>query len=130
MLKNLCTIPTCYNFQKYCRIHLVVEQKTRIPIKSMSAERKEVNKVFKNISDKKRGNKTICEYRIPNVCTGLIQGFNHAAGKSSKEKLLDLENGAFCCNACNTWCEQYPTEAMALGFIKKRNTKIDRRIIK
>lgn len=97
-------------------------------IRKVAPERKQTNKEYRKRYKKEKGSKTKCEIKIPGVCTGIIQGYNHPAGKHSKKLLLNLVEGQFCCNACNTWLEDHPTEAMEMGFIKKRNVKIDRRL--
>lgn len=126
MLHDLCKVTGCINYGRYCRIpgHLKAPEQTRVVIPKVSQERKEVNKEYSKRYKKEKGKKTKCEYKIKGVCTGNIQGYNHPAGKHSKERLLNLKDGKFCCNACNQYCEDHPEKAMALGFIKKRNTQI------
>lgn len=67
----------------------------------------------------------LCQIRSP-VCTGKAEGFNHAGGKETMEKLLDVTNGQAACNACNGYIEQHPAWAKERGFKIKRNTKVIR----
>lgn len=126
MADKLCTVKGCPFNGRYCRVHKAAKIITRVVINKVSEPRKELNKKYTKLSKIKKGEKTECEIRIPGVCTGKIQGYNHPAGKHSAERLLNLDDGKFCCNACNTWCEDHPKEAMELGYIKKRNTKMER----
>lgn len=129
MTIKLCDIKGCPFFGRYCRLHLKPLPKNQITIvktviSKVAPQRKETNKEYAKRYKKEKGIKTKCEIKIPGVCTGIIQGYNHPAGKHSKKLLLNLANGQFCCNACNTWIEDHPTEAMALGYLKKRNTAV------
>ncbi|MEX6691235.1 hypothetical protein QTN47_27245 [Danxiaibacter flavus] len=63
----------------------------------------------------------LCQIRSP-VCTKHAEGFNHAGGKETKEKLLDIANGQAACNACNEYCEQHHEWAVKNGLRIKRNT--------
>jgi hypothetical protein len=65
-----------------------------------SKKRKKLNKEYKKVSKPMwEGQK--CALKVKGVCTGMAQGWNHAAGKENAEKLLDMENGQPACTKCN-----------------------------
>lgn len=126
---KLCTVKGCPYEGHYCRLHLEkkpTNQRVITIIPKVSENRKELNKKYKKKSKEIKGDKTECMYKIPGVCTGKIQGYNHPAGKHNEERMLDIKPEHFCCNACNTWLEAHHAEAVKKGYIKKRNTKLNR----
>lgn len=127
MEKIICNHKGCENFGKYCRISWhdkIVEGKNFVRIARYSPKRTELNKEYAAISRPLWEGK-LCEIKSP-VCTWFAQGWNHAAGKENKEKLLDMSNGQPACNACNTYIEQHHSFAVDHGFRTKRNTETKR----
>jgi hypothetical protein len=55
----------------------------------------------------------LCEIKAVG-CTGIAQGLQHKIKRSSKN-LLDRKNLLRSCNNCNTWIENNPLEAIAMG---------------
>ena len=100
-------------------------EKKPLPIAKKSAKRKELDKEYKKVSKPMwEGQK--CALKVKGVCSGMAQGWNHAAGKENAEKLLDMANGQPACNKCNGWCEDHHAEAVKLGFRNQRNTPTKR----
>lgn len=94
-------------------------------IKKVSDKRKELNKEYAKVSKPMwEGQK--CALKVKGVCTGMAQGWNHAAGKENAEKLLDMTNGQPACNKCNQWAEDNHAQAVKLGFRNKRNLETKR----
>ena len=103
----------------------VKAEQPKKPIAKESPKRKELNKQYKKVSKPMwEGQK--CALKVKGVCSGMAQGWNHAAGKENAEKLLDMENGQPACNKCNGWCEDHHAEAVKLGFRNQRNTETKR----
>jgi hypothetical protein len=90
-----------------------------------SKKRKELNKEYKKVS-KPMWEGQECALKVKGVCSGMAQGWNHAAGKENAEKLLDMENGQPACNSCNGWCEDNHAKAVEMGFRNQRNTPTKR----
>ncbi len=100
------------------------ESKQTKPISKVSKKRQKQNQEYARVSRPKWIGKQ-CGIRSP-VCTGKAQGWNHAGGKETIEKLLDVENGQPACNACNSYIEQHHAWAVEKGFRTKRNTATTR----
>ena len=94
------------------------------PIEKVSEKRKELNKEYAKVSKPMWEGKT-CEISSPE-CSGMAQGWNHAAGKENAEKLLDMKNGQAACNKCNQYCEDHHAWAVKNGFRNKRNLETKR----
>lgn len=62
-------------------------------------------------------------------CTGIGEGLQHKVKRSSKN-LLDRKNLLRSCNSCNTWIENNPLEAIAMGVsaskFKEEKTEIEK----
>ncbi len=100
-------------------------EKKPVPIAKKSAKRKELDKEYKKVSKPMwEGQK--CALKVKGVCSGMAQGWNHAAGKENAEKLLDMANGQPACNKCNGWCEDNHAKAVEMGFRNQRNTPTKR----
>jgi hypothetical protein len=98
--------------------------KKQVPIKPYSNKRQKANKEYSREAKPKWVGKP-CAIKSP-VCTNHAEGFNHANGKETIEKLLDLANGQPACNACNEYCESHHQWAVENGFRVKRNTESKR----
>ncbi len=109
---------------KKCFGRSVDNKKEMKPIAKVSEKRKPINREYAKVSRPVWKGKP-CQIRSP-VCTKHAEGFNHAAGKETKEKLLDIANGQASCNACNGYCEKHHDWAVRNGFRTKRNTKFIR----
>lgn len=95
--------------------------KPKQPIKKESDKRKEVNKLYKKVSQPIwKGKK--CEIKSPN-CTKNAQGIHHLKGKTSTKDLLDTKYMLPACNACNTYVEDHHAWAVNKGFKISKHKK-------
>lgn len=110
----------CYNNQGgdtgYCD-YCIKEGYGNAPVKKRDAEKKLDQKQNKEL----RAKVGKCEIGSP-VCIGLPEGTQHKKGRVGKN-LTDLKEKIVSCNPCNTWCEEHPLEAKALGVAKSRLKK-------
>ena len=62
-----------------------------------------------------------CTIRAPG-CTGYVEGIHEVLSRGRAGGLEAAERDGEtldCCHACNEWASQHPTEALALGLLKK-----------
>ena len=57
-----------------------------------------------------------CEIKGPD-CTGLTEGIHERQKRSQGGSLNDPRNLVAACNVCNSWVEDNPVEARALGLV-------------
>ena len=97
----------------------------RTPIKQVSDKRREVNKQRKEVLENHFGprDKWVCSvpHLIPTRCWGAVNGheiLSRARAGRTDENLLDVSGIILVCNHHNTWIEDNPAEASALGLTK------------
>jgi hypothetical protein len=131
MEKTICNEPSCYNYGRYCRLHLSGVLNKPVAIKKESKERAVVNR--KEYGPKSRQyvkDHPKCELNFKDVCTKKSQCVHHVRGKNSKEDLLNEKYWKASCFNCNTYVEQHDAEARAKGLkqskfsSKAKNQKI------
>lgn len=91
----------------------VKEEKKKKPISIMSAKRMAQQRLYRKIVKEMLAENNRCEIKAPG-CTGIAQGLQHKIKRSSKN-LLNRKNLLRSCNSCNTWIENNPLEAIAMG---------------
>jgi hypothetical protein len=124
MEKSICNIPSCRNYQRYCRIHLSGSLKQPKPIAKESKERKEINrKEYAPKAAEFVKNNPKCQANIKDVCSGASQCVHHKKGKNSKEDLLDNNYWLAVCFNCHRVIEDNPAFARQEGFSISRHKK-------
>jgi hypothetical protein len=116
MPAQLCTIPTCPNYQKYCRFHLVETFKTAVPIKKEADSRKEANKEYKKIAKEFITKHPKCQVKgcsRPSAC------IHHRKGRIG-ELLTDKKHFLAVCLPCHQKIENHPEWANQMGYSVSR----------
>lgn len=72
------------------------------------------------IKDEMLEESNVCEMNTP-VCTKVATGLQHK--KRRGKHLLDKKYLIRSCDPCNTWAEEHPLEAIAMGIAVKVHTK-------
>jgi hypothetical protein len=124
--RNICSIPSCRNYQSYCRLHqgYTVPVKSEIPKKS---DKQPIRKRSKKLAKVMRKDyvpqvkkmveeQTECELKTE-VCTGMAQGFHHPHGRTGE---LLMKKKVPSCNPCNLWVEVFDKEAREKGLKKSK----------
>lgn len=100
-------------------------QMKRTPLKPVSDHRREVNKRRKEVLESHFGprDKWVCSVAqiLPTMCWGDVNGHeitSRARAGRTDENLLDVSGIILVCNHHNTWIEDNPKEAHALGLTK------------
>lgn len=88
-------------------------EKPKVKISVMNAKRMAQQRLYRKIVKEMLAENNKCEIKAPG-CTGIAQGLQHKVKRSSKN-LLDRKNLLRSCNNCNTWIENNPLEAIAMG---------------
>lgn len=70
---------------------------------------------------------TLCNIKIPEVCTVIATCVNHTKGRESIAQLLNEEDWEPSCYSCNTHIENHHAIAEAGGHKKKRHGIYQRR---
>jgi hypothetical protein len=91
----------------------VKEEKKKKPISVMSVKRMAQQRLYRKIVKEMLTENNRCEIKAVG-CTGIAQGLQHKVKRSSKN-LLNRKNLLRSCNSCNTWIENNPLEAIAMG---------------
>lgn len=126
MEKSICNIPSCVNYQRYCRLHLGIKEiKPHKKIKQFSSEREKVNRSrYLPEARKFITANPNCKLKLRG-CTGKVQGVHHKKGKATIELLLDKRYWEPSCNHCNVLAEVKDAESRAKGIKLSRLTKSD-----
>lgn len=119
---QLCTVPDCYAFGKYCRLHSGVTIKPAQPIAKFSPKREEINRKQYGPAQKAfLKAHPFCQLKLKG-CKKLSQGVHHVNGKETIEKLLDQSGWMAACNHCNGEVERRDAEARAAGLKGSKHT--------
>lgn len=95
--------------------------KVEKPVKKisiMSVKRMAQQRLYRKIVKEMLAEDPRCEIRAIG-CTGIAEGLQHKVKRSSKN-LLDKKNLLRSCNSCNTWIENNPLEAIAMGVSESK----------
>ena len=115
---KLCTVSTCYNLGKYCRIHLEKREVTRIVIQKVSEPRKDENKIYDKNRKQYLKIHTFCEAGLKG-CTKVSTEIHHLKKRRTKQDRIDTNNFMAVCSACHKKIESDPTMAYQNGLSKK-----------
>lgn len=88
-------------------------EKPKMKISIMSVKRRAQQSLYRKIVKEMIEQDPRCEIKASG-CSGLAEGLQHKVKRSSKN-LLDRNNLLRSCNNCNTWIENNPLEAIAMG---------------
>ena len=89
------------------------EEKKPVRISIMNVKRMAQQRLYRKIVKEMIEENPSCEIKAPG-CTGRAEGLQHKVKRSSKN-LLNRKNLLRSCNNCNTWIENNPLEAIAMG---------------
>lgn len=122
-MQQNCSIPSCRDFGRYCRLHskLLQAEKEPTAIKKKSDKRAAID--AKEYLPKMRAflkKNPICELKFEG-CTKKSQGAHHTEGKDSIELLLDESKWMASCNHCNLMAEIKDAEARSKGIKKSKH---------
>lgn len=123
---NLCAVPSCSNYMRYCRFHQMLQpapvEKKVSKIKPVSAKRKDINKEYRKIVKGFLKDKPFCAIKSA-VCTKITEGPHHMRGRIG-QLLLDTKFMMPSCNACNLYVEENDLWARKNGFkLSKHDSK-------
>lgn len=121
--RNICNIPSCRNYQKYCRLHLNASMKEVKPIAKESDKRKELNKDYYKNAKKFVAANPVCQANIKDVCTRKAVCVHHKKGRNSKEDLMDEKFWLSVCLPCHKVIEENPAFSIQQGFSVSRHSK-------
>lgn len=89
------------------------EERPKVRISIMTVKRMAQQRLYRKIVKEMIEEDPRCEIKAPG-CTGKAEGLQHKVKRTSKN-LLDRKNLLRSCNSCNTWIENNPLEAIAMG---------------
>lgn len=89
------------------------KEKKPVKISVMNAKRMAQQRLYRKIVKEMLSENPRCEIKAPG-CTGIAEGLQHKIKRSPKN-LLDRKNLLRSCNSCNTWIENNPLQAIAMG---------------
>ena len=89
------------------------EEKKSVRISIHSVKRMAQQRLYRKIVKEMIEEDPRCEIKAPG-CTGIAEGLQHKVKRTSKN-LLNRKNLLRSCNSCNTWIENHPLEAIAMG---------------
>lgn len=121
MKQSLCNEPSCYNYQRYCRLHISGSLKEPKPIAKESKQRKEVNKDYLPAAKEYIKKHPLCKIKSA-VCTGKSQHVHHLKGRIG-DMLTDKKYWMPACDKCNSWLEQNDLWARQNGFKLSKHSK-------
>lgn len=113
----LCTDPTCYNYQRYCRLHRTETYKGTAPIKAESDSRKEINKQYQQKAKGYIKRNPKCK-----VCGAAAVCVHHKKGRVG-DNLLDEKTWLAVCLECHRRIEENPAWAIENGYSISRHIK-------
>ena len=116
MKHDLCQIPTCRNYQKYCRIHLVQTFKAAPSPKKEADSRKEVNKEYKKLAKTFITLHPKCQVQ---GCKSVSECVHHKRGRVG-ELLLDTKYFMAVCLPCHQKIELNPSWSKKMGYSESR----------
>lgn len=101
----------CFHHRQYSAY--AGELKNKAPIDKKSDKLTKQEREYKKIVKEMLATDDRCELKTP-VCTGKAEGLHHM-----KRRGINLLNRKYlkrACNACNSWCEKNPKQALELGM--------------
>jgi hypothetical protein len=107
-----CPFRSCPNFDRFCRRIHVPEEKEAKEVDEKKKEYKKVSKELKATGDN-------CQIKSP-VCINRPTYPHHVKGRIGKQ-LTNKKDLLRACNPCNTYIEDHPVWAKALGFKKSKH---------
>lgn len=116
MNKDLCTIPTCRNYQRYCRIHLTETFKPAVKIKDESGGQKDANKEYKKLAKVFITLHPRCQVKD---CKRPSECIHHMKGRVG-DLLTDTKWFLAVCLPCHQKIEQHPSWAKEKGYSSSR----------
>ena len=124
MSHKLCDVAGCYNYGKYCRLHISGSLSLPKPIAPRSKKLEDVmKKEYRPQVKEMIEAGTPCKIGSP-VCTKIAQGFHHKKGREGNE--LTGKNKVPCCNMCNQWIEKNDAHARAMGWKESKHKNYKR----
>lgn len=124
MKQENCTVKSCINFGRYCRLHVAGRIKIATPIAKRSEKLGKVMKKEYVPQVKEMVAKgTRCAIKSP-ACIGEAQGFHHPEGRETKKKLLKKKVPS--CNPCNLFIEVNDAWARQNGHKKSKHANYKR----
>lgn len=110
MNKDLCTIPNCRNYERYCRIHISETVKPVKPINKESDKLKEDLKIYK-----KDARRFITQNPLCGICKQPATTIHHRAGRIG-DLLLDRSKWLSLCMPCHQRVTEDSAWAIENGY--------------
>ncbi|MGE9312845.1 hypothetical protein ACLOAU_14450 [Niabella sp. CJ426] len=110
----------CINHHRIYGSNPPVRNITTIPKKSKT--QKELDDEYHALIYEMRKESDKCDIKIKCVCTGTMEGGHHIQ-KRTRKNMCDRSNILRSCNACNSWIETHPLEAINLGLSISKHKK-------
>lgn len=114
MKHELCQIPTCRNYQRYCRIHRQESFAPITPVKKVGDKMKEDLKIYRKEARKFITANPKCKMNMKG-CEGEARCVHHSKGRIG-DLLLDKRYWVPSCYHCNLMVEIKDAEARNKGL--------------
>jgi hypothetical protein len=122
MKKNICTVPDCRYFGRYCRIHPAMEIPEVNKLAEKSERRKVIDRQYKKIADQFKKDHPRCEASLEG-CTHTTTQIHHMKGRCTDEDYLNPDYFLAVCFNCHRIIEENPVWAIAEGLSLSRLAK-------
>lgn len=116
MSDQLCNVPGCYSFGRYCKLHSTETFKASTPIKKEADSRKEANKEYKKIAKQFITTHPKCQVK---GCSRPAETIHHRKGRIG-ELLLDKKHFLAVCLTCHQKIENHSEWAKEQGYSVSR----------
>lgn len=123
MAIKLCDIPTCYSYQKYCRLHSSTQVKEKEPIAKVAESSKKSQGEYNRKCAKFKKEHPLCQAKLKDICKKVTADIHHMKGKASKEDLLNEKYWLAVCRACHDHLHANPAFAREQGLSVSRHKK-------
>lgn len=120
--RNICTVKSCINHGRYCRIHLGYTVPEVKGIDKVSEKKKKLDQQYSKVRKQYLTAQPFCEAKIPDVCTKVATDIHHQIGKASEEDYLNPDYFLSVCRGCHTVIETNPAFAKQQGFSLSRHS--------
>ena len=117
MNKGICTIPSCRNYEKYCRIHSVQTFKPAAKINKVADSQKEAEREYKKLAKAYITLHPKCGVK---GCQRPSECIHHQKGRIG-DLLLDTKYFLAVCLPCHQKIEQHPGWAREMGYSLSRH---------
>ncbi|GAC1414464.1 MAG: hypothetical protein NVSMB66_7540 [Candidatus Doudnabacteria bacterium] len=118
---ELCTVPGCPFFGRYCRaehgVEKPVKEKKIYTIPKVAPNRKEENKEYEKEKKKYLKEHPLCEMRPG--CKNLSTQIHHMKKRRTPDHRINPKWFRASCTGCNLWAESHPKQALELGICLK-----------